>query len=149
LCKSLLKMFLPKFQEHGVTYYLNAPRSLNLRINPIEIKQILHNIIANASLYTKNNGEFEIDIYELDEYVHIEAYNDIDEQQTIDFERVFDLFYYVQGQSATSNGIGMFTIKAMVDANEGTCTFAPHNEGVLLHITLPLKSEEEFDEKDN
>ncbi|TLG71817.1 sensor histidine kinase [Culicoidibacter larvae] len=136
--KELLRIFLPVFQEQGVTYELIAPPKMIIKINAIELKQIIHNILSNAAQYTKPGGIFELDLYEDNGQVHITAYNDVADTKAIDFERVFDLFYYANNQDNYSTGIGMFTIKNMVEANGGTCSFAEYQDGVRLHITLPL-----------
>lgn len=136
--KELLRIFLPIFQEQGVQYELIAPPKMLLKINAIELKQIIHNILSNAAQYTKPGGIFELDLYEDNGQVHMTAYNDVADTKTIDFERVFDLFYYASTQDNYSTGIGMFTIKNMVEANGGSCSFEEYQDGVRLHITLPI-----------
>lgn len=138
LFRATLRLFQPIFTEKDIQYYVDIPSSLILYISEVDIRQLLHNIISNVCQYTDIGGNFEFSIYEENNIVYLEAYNDKSDISMIDFEHVFELFYTVKGNNHTfGSGIGMHTMKSMVTKYGGTITFAPKEDGVQLSIQLP------------
>ncbi|MGY3778587.1 sensor histidine kinase [Isobaculum melis] len=140
MIRETLRRFAPVFEQRDIQYSVESPRKLYVLMRAIELRQILYNVISNVSQYTDKGGEFELNIYDEAEEIIIEAYNDNADSQNIDFEHVFDLFYYTKANgNSDSTGVGMYTIKKMVDGYGGTCTFIPKDGGVSLSIYLPKK----------
>lgn len=140
--REVLQRFEELLQSKDILYNLDSPRHLAFTIDPIELKQLLYNIMSNASQYTPVGGNIELTIYQEDQQLHLEAFNDIEQDHGIDFEQVFNLFYSNQGEkNGYGNGIGLYTIKNTVEKNRGTCTFMPFEEGVRLEIILPMEDE--------
>ncbi|TLG72760.1 sensor histidine kinase [Culicoidibacter larvae] len=144
--RTMIRKFKPLFKERKIKHYLDGPRNLNIFIDPIQLKQLIHNVIANACSYTEAGGKFELEIYQQDSEIVLQAYNDLQDTSQIDFERVFDLFYSAGAENPNATGIGMYTIKTMVAANNGVCTFSPVGDGVCLEIRLPLGEPEAGDQ---
>ncbi|TLG71095.1 sensor histidine kinase [Culicoidibacter larvae] len=138
--KELLNSFRPLFKDHKVAYYLDAPKRLDVFMDPLQFKQIIHNVLSNAAKYTDDGGNFEIEVYEEHEQFVLRAYNDIADTSKIDFNRIFDLFYHVGAADKHATGIGLVTVKRIVEANNGSCSFMPFEQGVLLEVKLPLKA---------
>lgn len=137
LLRSVLRLFFPLFKERQIEFEFDAPRSLVVNMNRVELKQIIHNIVANAVQYTDVGGEFRLELYTENGNLIIEAYNDKADISGIDFERIFSLFYSV-GQNQFGSGVGLYTIQTMVENNGGHCSFAPAEQGVLLRVELPV-----------
>lgn len=138
--KELLNSFRPLFKERKVAYYLDAPKQLPIFIDPLDFKQIVHNVLSNAAKYTDDGGSFEIEVYEEAGQFILRAYNDVADISMIDFNRIFDLFYHVGSADKNATGIGLVTVKRIVEANAGSCSFMPFENGVLLEVRLPLKA---------
>ncbi|MGY3777290.1 sensor histidine kinase [Isobaculum melis] len=137
--RDTIRLFLPVFKEKNIRYTIDVVQTIESTITPIELKQLLHNMISNVCQYADKNGEFILTIYEENQALHIEAYNDKIEVDSIDFEHVFDLFYHVDSvDSKFGSGIGMYTIKNTVEHLNGSCHFYPTEKGVLLNLTMPL-----------
>lgn len=137
--KEILELFTTMFEERRLSVSIDAPEFLFGYFRPIELKQILHNIISNACQYADTGGDFILSFDEVDNQLVIEAYNDKQNTSLIDFEHVFDLFYHMSDDDIHfGSGIGMYTIKSMVEQYNGSCQFMPVAHGVLLRIVLPL-----------
>ncbi|TLG77472.1 sensor histidine kinase [Culicoidibacter larvae] len=139
VAKGILELFTTMFEERQLSVAIDAPEHLFGNFRPIELKQILHNIISNACQYADTGGEFILSFDEIDHQLVIAAYNDKQNTSLIDFNHVFDLFYHMSDDDIHfGSGIGMYTIKSMVQQYNGSCQFMPVENGVLLKIILPL-----------
>lgn len=139
IIKESIKRFDTLFKKRGIFYHLEVPRELMVEVDLIDLRQILHNVISNISKYTVENGMFELAVFVQDGGFYLEAFNELpdEEVQSIDFDHVFDLFYRNQADDV-GNGIGMYTIKSMVEKYHGTCLFEPSENGVRLSIFMPI-----------
>lgn len=142
IVRSTIRRFDAAIQEKNLFYTIDMPQKLPMFINKIQIKQLLFNIISNVCQYTEADGEFELMLYDEGEQLHIIAANDVQDTSSIDFDKVFELFYLPESNdNSTATGIGMYTIKHMVDIYKGTVRFEPSESGVVLTITIPNPKE--------
>ncbi|WP_206911383.1 hypothetical protein IGL98_003347 [Enterococcus sp. DIV0840] len=133
-----LQRFKPILQSRKIYAELDFPKRAMIKIDEIEAKQLIHNILSNVAQYTKENGMFELKIEERSNEMIISAYNESDDAEMIDFDHVFELFYHTALEvNQYSTGIGMYTVRVMVEKYGGKYYFEPKNEGVLLKIILP------------
>ncbi|TLG71774.1 sensor histidine kinase [Culicoidibacter larvae] len=140
--RSTIRRFDAAIQEKNLFYSIDMPQKLPILVNKIQIKQLLFNIISNVCQYTEIDGEFELVLYDEDEQLHIIAANEVQDTSKIDFGKVFELFYLPEANdNNTATGIGMYTIKHMVDIYNGTARFEPSESGVVLTITIPNPKE--------
>lgn len=140
IVRDTLRLFEPLLRERNIAYYLDTPPAIQMTISEIEFRQVMHNLIANATQYADSDGIFELMLDETDDEVIIEAYNDRADTDMIDFERVFDLFYRVDQQGNENkygSGIGLYTVRSMIEAYGGRVIFAPQDNGVVLKAWLP------------
>lgn len=142
--RETLALFTPFFDQHSIEVFLETPQSLMVRAVRLEFKQIIHNIISNASQYADSNGKFELFVEAKDTALKIIAYNDKKDRSSIDFNRVFDLFYRADSgnKNVFGSGVGMHTIKSMAEEYRGTCIFEPVGNGVQLSVVLPILVDE-------
>ncbi|TLG72681.1 sensor histidine kinase [Culicoidibacter larvae] len=138
--RETLALFTPFFEQHNIEVFLETPQSLIVHAVRLEFKQIIHNIISNASQYADGNGKFELFIDTKDNALKIIAYNDKQDRSNIDFDRIFDLFYRADsnGNNVFGSGVGMHTIKSMAEEYKGTCSFEAIGNGVQLNVVLPI-----------
>lgn len=116
-----------------------VPYQLEVNLVPVELEQILHNIFSNITNHIRIEGFFSISISfdETTEMLQIDAYNDIEPGQEIDFEHAFDLFYQSQAsREHYGTGMGMYIIRSIVEKNYGSYRFFPDEGGVRLVVTL-------------
>lgn len=137
IIREILRLLQPLLQEKQVKLEIDCARSVLMNVNRIEIKQVVHNIMLNACQYVNKFGEFIVTAYEKEQYFILEVYNDVENNQDIDFDAVFNLFY-TQKKHSTSSGVGMFVIKNMVEKMHGEVVFEPVKNGVQLRVRIPL-----------
>lgn len=139
-----IKRFKPILKKRKIHCVIDVPATLFIKIDLIEMRQLLHNIVSNVSQYTDELGVFELTVYQENQSLIMCSYNESSQLDTIDFEHIFDLFYQGSATDATAgNGVGMYTIKSMVQKHGGNCHFIPKKQGVELFIEIPLKEEDD------
>lgn len=143
--KNLMLRFETAIKNKNLFFIADMPAFLEIKINRIQLKQLLYNIISNICQYTDAGGEFEMTIYEADGFLHIIAANDVSDTSGIDFARVFDLFY-IAGNNELSSGVGMYVIKQAAESLGGSAQFAPTEQGVRLSVQFPLLKAGDSDE---
>ncbi|TLG73010.1 sensor histidine kinase [Culicoidibacter larvae] len=143
--KHLILRFETAIKNKNLFFVADMPAFLEIKINRIQLKQLLYNIIANICQYTDVGGEFAITLYEEDGLLHIIASNDVSDTSAIDFARVFDLFY-IAGNNELSSGVGMYVIKQAAESLGGSAQFAPTEQGVILSVQFPLIKAGDSDE---
>lgn len=112
-------MLEEKINEKNIT--------LNVQLNPITIVQdkdlimeIWINLLNNAIKYTNENGNIEIKIEEIEEFVLVQIKDDgigIPKEKQ---ERIFEKFYQVEkSHSSEGSGLGLAIVKRIIDLTEG------------------------------
>ncbi|MGY3778532.1 sensor histidine kinase [Isobaculum melis] len=140
IVRESLQRFSKTFEKQKIHYLIDIPSDLIISMSSIEFKQLMHNILSNVCQYTDEGGDFSLSIYEMENQLYIEAYNDKQDTSKIDFPKVFDLFYFTKNETNSfSTGVGMYTIKSMIDQYRGTYSFEPKDKGVLLKLTIPFE----------
>lgn len=138
LMQETLQRFKPIFKAKKIFMDLDVPREVYVEMDLIEAKQLFHNIVSNVAQYTKEKGHFSVSIFETEQEIRIEVYNESAHTHEIAFDQVFDLFYHhALEENKYGTGIGMYTIKAMIEKYQGSCQFEPRDDGVVLLLTLP------------
>lgn len=121
---------------------ITMPPSIELNISKLEAEQLMHNILSNVINYSPENEEFLIDVNEEKDHLLLTVINEVEDISQIDFDHVFDLFYHSQTtKNKYSTGLGMYTIAAIVQRNDGSCSFYPKDGKAVLTIRLPLLGE--------
>lgn len=140
LIQETLRRFKPLLQKKQIYTVIDFPETVEIEMDEIEAKQLFHNIISNVAQYTKPEGMFELTIEVDESNVKIFVYNESDRVEKIDFAHVFDLFYHTESEeNQYSTGIGMYTVRSMVEKRGGSCYFEPQSQGVMLTIIFPKR----------
>lgn len=113
-----------------------------LRVDPVLMEQVFFNLIDNACKYSPEGTAVTVWARRRDDRVTVEVCDRGRGIPEADRERVFDMFYRVQGGEGqtTGTGLGLAICRGIVEAHGGTIVARPglHDAGTCIVITLPV-----------
>jgi signal transduction histidine kinase len=133
-------------REQGTRLSLKADEPLvHPALDQNRIRQILHNLLANALRYTPEGGTVAVSVRRNADGKALEI--DVADSgagiAAEDLDRVFDRFYRAEesvGRDQGGTGLGLAIVKALVEAHGGTITAQSEGKGLgsVFSITLPI-----------
>jgi PAS domain S-box-containing protein len=131
-----------KIQKIKLVLSDKLPKKLELDIDDEKIKQVFHNLVNNAIKYSKEDGEVKFDFEKKDKSV---VFSVVDSGLGIPKDqqyRVFEKFFRaenVQSLEREGTGLGLYIVKAIVEAHDGKIWFeSEENKGTTFFVELPL-----------
>jgi len=113
----------------------------NVQADPNRVKQVLHNLIINASKYGPTESEIVLRVRKMERNVYIEVQ---DQADTISAEEKTHLFVpYYRGKRAQEEqlpglGLGLFICKELVEMQNGKIWLeSAQNGGNVFGFSLP------------
>lgn len=142
----LIGMALQAFtsqQNDRIRVRLNASLT-EVWLDPVQIVQVLHNLVDNALKYSPDDQPVELVICRQDEHLLVEVLDRGLGLPPGDEERVFERFYRspdLRESAVPGVGIGLAVCRGLVEAHGGQLT-AGNREGggAVFRFTLPLGS---------
>ncbi len=136
-------IFAPLAQEKAVKLQHNlAPDIQSASVDDLRLRQVLHNLLANAVRHTPEGGTITVNLSQDEAAIRIKI-KDTGEGITPDhLPFIFDRFYRTdpsRTRDTGGTGLGLAISKAIVEAHEGTLTVTSEglNQGATFMITLP------------
>lgn len=129
--------FAPGADHNGIDLHAEVTRLPELSLDPLRIRQVLDNLVANALRYTPADGSVRIESDSNDDSVRV-AVCDTGRGMTPDeTSRVFERF--VKSLDSGGSGLGLAIAKSLVEAHGGTITAeSGPGAGTTITFTLPL-----------
>ena len=126
-------------KDYGCEVNVEAPKTLNAKIDPIRFEQAITNLLVNACKYGSSN-EVLITVSEVNGQAVIAVKDRGIGIASEDFEKIFKQFSRSTDlHHNQSFGIGLFIVKAIVDAHKGQIGVESQiNKGSTFTIKLPL-----------
>lgn len=145
LVTETVDVFQPLAEEKGVGLVEEQrPFSLpQVTLDPIRIRQILHNLLANGLRHTGKNGRIQVTTTVTQGFVEI-AIADSGEGMTPDqLVHIFDRFYRTDSSRTRhtgGTGLGLAIVKAIAEAHGGSVRVASAglNQGTTFVLALPF-----------
>ncbi len=141
LLQECISDLYPDIAARGHEIALNsAPTSI--LGNRFAIGILLKNLIGNAAKYTPNNGEINISCQEYDEFVQLRVEDSGPGIAETEYDRVFDRFYRVGGDSHSSKvfgcGLGLSIVKHIVELHQAEINLStsPLLSGLCVQVTF-------------
>lgn len=147
LLEETVSIFDPLAEEKGVRLHTNRATSLpRVTGDPSRLRQVLHNLLANALRHTDRNGEVTVRGARTIEGVTITIQDTGEGMQPEQLTHIFDRFYRTdpsRARESGGSGLGLAIVKAIVEAHDGTVevTSAGLGQGSTFTVTLPPASE--------
>lgn len=131
----------PRISEKHQTLGVNVPPALPLAFaDPGRIRQIIHNLLTNAHMYTEEGGRIQISAEADRAWVKIVVADSGVGMTAEERERIFDRFYRGPGagETAPGTGLGLSIVKSLVDLHGGNIEVQSEpGQGTTFSVFIP------------
>jgi signal transduction histidine kinase len=139
LANEVIASFRGQAQSGGVHLVMNAAPDLPLiEIDPVRIRQVLTNLIANALRYTSSGGEIHVQCQFRDEEIEVTVSDTGRGIAPQDLPHIFER--YTKSSDSRGSGLGLAIAKDLVEAHGGKISAQSEvNQGTTITFTLPVQ----------
>jgi signal transduction histidine kinase len=142
LVQETAAVFEPLAEEKGVTVATQIPAELPLiEVDRARLRQVLHNLLANALRHTPAGGAITISAQAEDGGMRLAVVDTGDGMEPQQLAHVFDRFYRTdpsRSRESGGSGLGLAIVKAIVEAHGGTVSAASAGPGKGSAFTICL-----------
>ena len=155
LCESLVSFFIPLTQEKDLNVDLDVAEDIPVVMTDAgKVRQILYNLLSNATKFTDQKGEIKIFAKMLDEKTVRIAVSDngpgITEENK---EKIFEKFRQADGsitRQGMGTGLGLAISKELASLLAGTLSMESQvGEGSTFYLDIPVTLQQEPKEDTN
>ncbi|CAN5403147.1 DUF4118 domain-containing protein [soil metagenome] len=130
--------------EENKRITVRLPRDLaEVNVDPVQIEQVIKNLVENALKYSDNETTVEILVSTLDKQVILSVLDRGIGVAPEDASRIFDRFYRNPRLKETATpgvGIGLAICKALIEAHQGSLVMTPRSGGgSVFEVKLPTE----------
>ncbi len=127
-----------KHQKLNIDITTKVPQTLN--IDPMLIREVLLNLLSNASKYSPKKGHILVTITRKDKDIVFSIKDSGMGIPDSDQPSIFSRFYRasnVVAKDIEGTGLGLYLVKMIVNASGGEITFTSSDKGTTFTFTLP------------
>lgn len=145
LVRQTVAMFNPLAEEKGITLEHHSVTQLQpVRADDLRLRQVLHNLLANAVRHTSSGGTVTIVLNQTNADTEIVVRDTGEGIAPDQVAHIFNRFYRTdpsRNRETGGAGLGLAIAKAIIEAHQGTLTATSQglNCGTVFTITLPLQ----------
>jgi len=124
---------------HPLTVEAGAPSAV-LRADPVRLRQVLDNLLANAAKHTPPGTPVTLAV-EVSDGIVIRVTDEGPGIAEDEQERIFDRFYRVDDSRTRGNGgtgLGLAVVRSLVEAHDGTVDVTSEPGRTVFTVRLPL-----------
>ncbi|MGU3812828.1 sensor histidine kinase [Vibrio diabolicus] len=110
------------------------------------LEQALFNVLDNALRYSPKDKPVSVTIYQSQQNVVVDVYNQGQSIKSSEAERMFELFYSGKEKRSddSGSGLGLSVAKGVVSVHQGHIECVEVQQGCLIRISLPSSKQEEW-----
>ncbi len=136
LISDLVATYQPVAEETGITVSADVPPGLSLDVDPIRIRQVLENLIANALRHTQSGGAVRVVLSTGTESVAMRVEDTGEGIPPDELPHIFDRF--TKSADSGGSGLGLAIARRLVEAHGGEITAgSTPGQGTTVTVTLP------------
>lgn len=136
LAKECIESFLPTYQNKELTLKDDIVEDAHIHGNEFLINELFYIFLDNALKYTKEKGEVEVKVKNLKNHIEISFSNDIDEDNEIDTNALFERFYRSPNTKKEGSGIGLSIAKEIIDVHHGKIKANIKDDKIFFVLTF-------------
>ena len=110
-------------------------------INPVRIRQVIHNLIGNAIKYTPSEGQVTVKVFEQGGETYLQVTDTGIGIPATDQPHIFEKFYRVRGdhvQGIKGTGLGLAIAHGIIEKHNGRIWLeSTFGEGSTFTVALP------------
>lgn len=141
IAQSVLEDFQPLFIKKQIRTELTAKEASKVQGNEENIRRAMNNFLMNAYRYAPENSCVKISVEESGEYVIYSVYNDGQQIEEKDLDKIWDSFYQgnaiSSGSGVQGTGLGLYIVKSIVAQHGGVCGVENKENGVEFWFGIP------------
>lgn len=136
--KNAIKLLDATFKKEQVRYIIKIEEeSLWLKANPIQLTQIIFNLLSNAIYFTPKKGLLTIEAFKTDKEIVLKISDEGIGFKKNDLEKIFQPFFTTK-PTGDGLGLGLSVVHGIVASHKGTITAKNGIEkGAIFTIRLP------------
>ena len=138
---NIIEGLSPVFEENGIKVINNTTAPLDIEVDRLLVKELLHNLISNSIKYTNGNGVVTFDVIANGKNVKVSVKDNGVGMTEGQIKRVFEEFYKVDDSrnDRTSTGLGLAICQRIIEKHGGSIWAESHGigHGTTVHFTLP------------
>lgn len=143
LIREVISSFESQANEKKIRFEFQVDDVEALEIDPLRIREVLTNVVANAVRYTPNEGEIKVGVTESavpeNRSVTVFVQDSGEGIQAEDLSRIFDRFY--KSSDSGGMGLGLSIAKYLVEAHGGKIwAESEAGQGTRVSFSLPLRA---------
>ncbi len=141
LVREVVSGFESRANEKKIRFEFRVDDVEAIEIDPLRIREVLSNVVANAVRYTPNGGEIKVEVTEsaVPEKRSVTVFVQDSGQgiQAEDLSRIFDRFY--KSSDSGGMGLGLSIAKYLVEAHGGKIwAESEAGQGTKISFSLPI-----------
>ena len=143
LLANIADEFAPQAASQGQTLHFN-PLTVSTQVNgdPLQLKQLLRNLVGNAIKYSPPGGTITIAAKAEEENIQVDIVDTGFGIPAADLPFIFDRFYRVRegpNKEVEGNGLGLAIVKSIVEQHGGNIHVdSEPGKGSCFTLTLPI-----------
>ena len=143
LIREVVSAFESQAKEKNIRVELQLGNVDTIEIDPLRIREVLSNVVANAVRYTPRGGEIKVGVTESavpeKRSVTVFVQDSGEGIQSEDLSRIFDRFY--KSSDSGGMGLGLSIAKYLVEAHGGKIwAESETGKGTRVSLSLPLST---------
>lgn len=139
---SIYHRFEPLIEQKNIKFeYISDDLNLETMTDQENLTKAVSNLLSNASKYTTDYIALILQANFSTQYYQITVNDNGPGLPELEIENIFKPFYQISGQHKSGTGLGLFLVKSIVHALEGTIEI--NNEpgiGLSISLILPKKN---------
>lgn len=131
----------PGADDKGLSITFGPPESVEVTADRRRVGQAIANLLARAVTRSPSNGQVELRVDLTPTQALIRITDSGGELPPEEQRQLFDRFYW-SGRGAATIGIGLFIVRSIAEAHEGSVLVSTTQGGSSVTLALPLVSKE-------
>jgi len=120
LLDEVLHQIEPLAEDRGVSLEMSCDPDIRIHADPLRMRQILVNLVANAVKFTDQGGRVWVEAHETDMATRIVVHDTGLGIREADQDRIFEPFEQVSGLSSPGAGLGLAIARRLVELHGGS-----------------------------
>ena len=137
LTKQCIESFLPSFEKQGLILETNVEDGINYHGNKYLLDELFYIFLDNALKYTKDNEKACVYMKKASKNrINLTFLNDIEENNEVDVNQLFDRFYRSPNVKKSGSGIGLSIAGEIIKLHKGKVSAKIENNQRIFNILL-------------
>jgi two-component system, sensor histidine kinase LadS len=140
--QAICSQFAYVFEAKKQHFYVTCPERCYIQGDEVRIRQVIDNLLSNASKYSPLHGKIELNLERMGEIIHLSVRDSGPGLTEEDKTKLFGMFQRLSAQPTggeSSSGVGLASVKNIVELHGGTIEVRSEGgKGSTFILTLPI-----------